>query len=76
MKEASLKDLQQFASDVMLMKHKAGELGLYKTMHAFEPATQAVGWEIAEILEGKRNDIKISDKEKTIFTLKRMSKNE
>lgn len=35
---------------------RAGELGLFKTMHALEPAVQQVGWEMAEILEGKRPD--------------------
>jgi len=72
MKEAILKDLKQFAADVMLMKHKAGELGLLKTMHAFEPATQAVGYEIAEIIENKRNDIKIRDKDRIKFMKSRV----
>lgn len=57
MKEVKLSDLKDFAAEVVILKHKAGDLGLYKTMHAIEPATQAVGWEIAEIIEGKRNDI-------------------
>lgn len=48
-----LEDLKGFASDVMLMKHRAATLGLWKTMHALEPATQAVGYEIAEILDGE-----------------------
>jgi hypothetical protein len=81
MKEANLKELKQFAADVMLMKHKAGELGLLKTMHAFEPATQAVGYEIAEVIEGKRGDIKIRNKDRVkfmknraILALKRMNK--
>ena len=47
----SMKEERQFASDLMLMKARAGQLGLFKTMHALEPATQKVGWEIAEHIE-------------------------
>lgn len=43
----------EFASALMLMKVRAGQLGLFKTMHAIEPATQAVGWELAEHIEAK-----------------------
>lgn len=50
----TIDELKQFAADLMLMKAKAGGMGLYKTMHAIEPATQAVGWEIAERIE--KND--------------------
>jgi len=45
-----------FASRLQLMKYEAAQLGLWKTMHALEPATQAVGYEMAEILDGKRPD--------------------
>lgn len=41
----------EFASALMLMKVRAGQLGLWKTMHALEPATQAVGYEMAEQIE-------------------------
>lgn len=41
----------EFASALMLMKHRAGQLGFFKTMHALEPATQAIGWEMAEKIE-------------------------
>ena len=44
-------ELHEFASALMLMKHRAGQLGLFKTMHAIEPATQAVGYELAEHIE-------------------------
>jgi len=46
----------ELAKDIILLKFKAGQLGLFKTMHALEPATQAVGWEMAEILKGERAD--------------------
>lgn len=45
-------EAHEFASALMLMKVRAGQLGLWKTMHALEPATQAVGWEMAEQIEG------------------------
>ena len=41
----------EFASALMLMKHRAAQLGFFKTMHALEPATQAIGWELAEKIE-------------------------
>lgn len=44
------------AKDITVLKYRAGQLGLWKTMHALEPATQAVGWEMAEILGGERAD--------------------
>lgn len=43
----------EIASAIMLIKHRCGQLGLFKTMHALEPATQAVGWELAEQIEAK-----------------------
>lgn len=44
-------EAHEFASALMLMKLRAGQLGLFKTMHALEPATQAIGWEMAEQIE-------------------------
>jgi hypothetical protein len=41
----------ELASAIMLLKHRAGQLGFFKTMHALEPATKAVGWELAEQIE-------------------------
>lgn len=41
----------ELASAIMLIKHRAGQLGFFKTMHALESATQAVGWEMAEQIE-------------------------
>ena len=51
----------ELARDITLLKTRAGQLGMFKTMHALEPATQAVGWEMAEILEGKRPDCLMPD---------------
>jgi hypothetical protein len=44
----------EIASAVMLLKHRCGQLGMFKTMHALEPATKAVGWELAEQIEAKQ----------------------
>lgn len=46
-------EASEFAGALMLMKMRAGQLGFYKTMHALEPATQAIGWEMAELIEAK-----------------------
>lgn len=48
---AALADLKAFATEVAQLKHKAGVLGLLKTMHALEEGVTAVGYEIAELLE-------------------------
>lgn len=56
MKKTDPAALRDFANQLALMKHKAGELGLLKTMHAMEPATQAIGWEIAEMLDKERKE--------------------
>jgi hypothetical protein len=37
----------QFASDLQLMAHKAGSLGLYRTMHRIKDAAREVGWELS-----------------------------
>ena len=42
---------RDFATEIVLIKHKAGSLGLFKTMQALEEAVKQVGWEIAEQLE-------------------------
>jgi hypothetical protein len=39
--------LADFASALSLLKHRAGELGLYLTMQRLEPAVRMVGFEIA-----------------------------
>ena len=52
-KSPTLGDCKDFASDLVLMKSRAAELGMWKTMHAIEPATKMVGYELAEMLEGK-----------------------
>lgn len=52
-REISSITLDEFSSAVMLLKHRAGQLGLFKTMHALEAATQAVGWELAEQIDAK-----------------------
>lgn len=48
---SSNKEKREFCTEVVRLKHRAGELGLFKTMHALEEGTKAVGWEVAEHLE-------------------------
>lgn len=38
---------EKFASDLALMKYRAGQLGLWRTMQRLEPAVTMVGFEMA-----------------------------
>ena len=38
-----------FPTEIILLKSKAGELGLWRTHHALDAATTAVGWELADM---------------------------
>ena len=40
-----------FTLELVAAKNRAAELGLWKTMHALDKATQAIGWERAELLQ-------------------------
>ena len=48
MHQIDIEKANQFTIKVVQLKHEAGVLGLYKTMHALEAGVTAVGWEIAE----------------------------
>jgi hypothetical protein len=37
----------KFCSDLAIMKHRAMELGLYRTMHRLDDAVRMVGFEVA-----------------------------
>lgn len=52
-KVLSHKDMTDVASELSLLKNKLLSMGLYKTYHAMDSATQVVGYEMAEIIEGK-----------------------
>lgn len=56
MKPALRQARLRFAADLVLVKDRAGRLGLWRTMHALDAATKEVGWEIADILEGRQAD--------------------
>lgn len=45
---ATFKEQSEFATELVRIKHRAGQLGLFRTMHALDKATQAVGWELAD----------------------------
>jgi hypothetical protein len=53
MDSKKLESLKKLTNDIVLIKHRAGELGMFKTMHALESAVTEVGWEMADYLEGK-----------------------
>lgn len=48
---AKEKELKDVCAEVMLLKHKLGQLGLFKSMHQMEDVTKVVGWEVAENLK-------------------------
>lgn len=46
----------ELSCELVKLKYAAFTMGLIKTGHALDKATNAIGWEMAEILEGKRVD--------------------
>ena len=57
-----LRDLRDFCSEVSLLKHRAGELGLFLTMHKLDDAMKMVGYEVAGTPE-KYHEAKKADLE-------------
>ena len=54
---AEIEERKQFCSEVAMLKHKAGELGMFRTMHALEAGVTEVGYELADQIEkGKRDE--------------------
>jgi hypothetical protein len=49
-RHAPTKQQRDFAVELVQIKAKAGSLGLFRTMHALDKATNAVGWELADML--------------------------
>jgi hypothetical protein len=54
--EALIAQRRAFAVKLAQIKHEAGVLGLYRTLQALDSATNAVGYEIADLETGKRGD--------------------
>lgn len=52
--------LEAFANTLVRAKTEAGELGLYRTMHALDEATQQVGWELASLRDPEQR--RLADK--------------
>jgi hypothetical protein len=46
----------QFIIDLTSMKASAGQLGLWRTMQAIDSATNAAGWELADLISGRQAD--------------------
>lgn len=53
MDSKKLELLKKLANDIVIIKARAGELHMFKTMHALESAVTEVGWEMADYIEGK-----------------------
>ena len=51
---------QELATAIGRIKHEAGVLGLYKTLHRLDAACQAIGWEVARI-ESKEEGIPFTE---------------
>lgn len=49
-----VKASEQLAIELVYLKARAGKLGLFRTMHALDKATQEIGWEIAVQLDPKQ----------------------
>ena len=58
MRQRTIDDINELsARDMCLLfpfiKNRIGALGLFKSMHAFDEAQNALGWDVAESLEKK-----------------------
>ena len=42
--------IRQLITDLVVIKDRAGRLGMYRTMHALNVVTSVVGWEFADLL--------------------------
>jgi len=51
LKEKRERQMKEFLAKISLLKHEAGELKLWKSLHALDDAQNKAGWEVAEILE-------------------------
>jgi hypothetical protein len=51
-KRVWLAKVKDFTTRLVLMKAEAGRLGLLKTMHSMDRATNTTDWEQADILSG------------------------
>jgi hypothetical protein len=47
MNKSKAQQRKDFASEVALLKHRAGELGLFYTMQKLESAVTMIGYELA-----------------------------
>mgnify|MGYP001577331461 CR=1 FL=1 len=46
-------EVRGFTAALVAMKDQAGRLGLWRTMHAIDEATRAIGYETADVITGK-----------------------
>ena len=48
--------MKQLAADLVLLKNRAGELGLFATMYKIDDVTVRIGWEIDQQVKEKKVD--------------------
>lgn len=51
MNAEAIEEVRKIASELVFIKNRLGRLGAYKTMHAIDAATTAIGYELAEHIE-------------------------
>jgi hypothetical protein len=51
------REIDSFISRLSLMKEEAVRLGLYRTHQALRQPVHTVGYELADLLSGKQNEI-------------------
>lgn len=58
--DASYQDLEQerrqFVAELAAIKHRAGQLGMWRTMQHLDRAASEAGYELADLLTGKQTD--------------------
>lgn len=52
--------MEKFNLDLVILKDRAGKLGLFKTMHKLDDAQKAAGFEEADLIIKKRKQIRES----------------
>lgn len=50
-------------ADLTTLKAEAGALGLWRTLHALDQATNTAGWELADLKTGRQHDTEAAKEE-------------
>lgn len=49
---------REFCTELAIVKNRAAQLGLWKTLHALDEGVKAVGWEVAELLSNPEKEFR------------------